>query len=54
MAAATDLPNGYYKVLPGKLANAVTWLEMRTRPTARLCEPLIRCHWRALALEPGL
>ncbi len=40
MAEITDLPNGYYVVPSGKLANAVTWLEMRRTPTARLAEPL--------------
>ncbi len=40
MAETTDLPNGYYIVPPGRLANAVTWLEMRKKPVARLAEPL--------------
>jgi GNAT superfamily N-acetyltransferase len=40
VAETTDLPNGYYVVPPGKLANAVTWLEMRQKPAARLAEPL--------------
>jgi GNAT superfamily N-acetyltransferase len=32
LAAATSLPNGYTVLPPGKLANAVTWLEMRHKP----------------------
>ena len=40
MAEITDLPNGYYVVPPGKLANAVTWLEMRRKPAAPFAEPL--------------
>lgn len=40
MANEIDLPNGYFVVPPGKLANAVTWLEMRARPPERLAEPL--------------
>lgn len=31
-ARAISLPDGYYTVAAGKLVNAVTWLEMRSKP----------------------
>ena len=40
MTAETDLPNGYYAVAPGKLVNAVTWLDMRAPLQQPLAEPL--------------
>ena len=39
MVERIDLADGYYTV-PGKLVNAVTWLEMRTRPEQPLADPL--------------
>ena len=36
----TDLPNGYYVLQPGRLANAVIWLEMRAPPKEPLAPPL--------------
>ena len=40
MARRTDLADGYHRVPPGKLANAVTWLEMCAPPPAGLADPL--------------
>ncbi len=40
MTITTDLPNGYYQLAPGRLANAVIWLEMRRPPPVPLAEPL--------------
>ena len=40
MTTLADLPNGYFTVPPGKLANAVIWLEMRARPAELPAEPL--------------
>jgi GNAT superfamily N-acetyltransferase len=40
MTETTDLPDGYYQVPPGKIVNAVTWLEMRSPPAQLLGEPL--------------
>jgi GNAT superfamily N-acetyltransferase len=37
-ASANPLPNGYYKLQPGKLANACTYLEM-TRPPTTAAHP---------------
>lgn len=36
----TNLPNGYFVLPPGRLANAVIWLEMRAPPATPLAAPL--------------
>ena len=40
MVEQVTMADGYYAVPPGKLVNAVTWLEMRACPTQPLAEPL--------------
>ena len=36
-----DLTDGYWRIPPGKLANATAWLQMLERPTARAVHPLL-------------
>ena len=40
MVERATLPDGYYDLPPGKLANAVIWFEMRAAPVSRLAPPL--------------
>ena len=40
MGDSVDLADGYYTVPPGKLVNAVTWLEMRAHPSRAIATPL--------------
>jgi GNAT superfamily N-acetyltransferase len=40
LTTMTDFPNGYYMLPPGRLANAVIWLEMRAPPRLPLAAPI--------------
>jgi len=59
--AICTIKDGYYVLPAGKLANAVTWLEMRTQSSTPLAEPLAMrpiapdlADYRATFLELGV